>query len=316
MLPTKESENEEQPTGKTSYESYGRLLTLLLPRLRGFAVHDGFSNSLWSSPDWSADESGDFVRQTISAALQDPAETPALGRAIDNDRALYAFALRAENQEVLAVISLEVAITGSQNSARPVDTLRPFVQPAIDCLRRELILREALGSNEVQAAPLRLQVLPRRTHIGSEQESLDSILKCSFEYVGCALAALWIPGRSNLSISLTASGNRMSPQLLQGPRRQLVESMQQHQRTIIVNNASGPAPPGATAYKTLACPIAYPNGRFAGVLALFNPPSGADFDAQHARSAELMAKCISVLISQRVRASGFAIQSTPAQQFG
>jgi hypothetical protein len=315
VLPSKESENEGPPTGKTSFESYGRLLTLLLPRLRGFAVHDGFSNILWSSPDWSADESGDFVRQAISAALQDPAETPALGRAIDNDRALYAFALRAENQEVLAVISLEVAITGSQNSARPVDTLRPFVQPAIDCLRRELILREALGSNEVQSAPLRVQAQPRRTHLGSEHESLDSILKCSFAYVGCALAALWIPER-NLSISLTSSGNRMSPQLLQGPRRQLVESMQQHQRTIIVNNAPGPAQPDATAYKTLACPIAYPNGRFAGVLALFNPPSGADFEAQHGRSAELMAKCISVLISQRVRASGLAIQSTPAQQFG
>ncbi len=315
MLPSKESASEGPATGKTSFESYGRLLTLLLPRLRGFAVHDGFSNSLWSSPDWSADESGDFVRQTISAALQDPAETPALGRAIDNDRALYAFALRAENHEVLAVISLEVAITGSQNSARPVETLRPFVQPAIDCLRRELILREALGSNEVQAAPLRMQGLPRRTNLGSEQESLDSILKCSFAYVGCALAALWIPER-NLSISLTSSGNRMSPQLLQGPRRQLLESMQQHQRTIMVNSASGPASPGATAYKTLACPIAYPNGRFAGVLALFNPPSGADFEMQHGRSAELMARCISALISQRVHSSGLASQSTPAQQFG
>lgn len=65
MLPSKESESEGPATGKTSFESYGRLLTLLLPRLRGFAVHDGFSNSLWSSPDWSADESGDFVRQTI-----------------------------------------------------------------------------------------------------------------------------------------------------------------------------------------------------------------------------------------------------------
>jgi hypothetical protein len=315
VLPTKESENEGPSSEKTSFESYGRLLTLLLPRLRGFAVHDGFSNLLWSSPDWRADESGDFVRQTISAALQDTSETPALGRAIDNDRALYGFALRAENQEVLAVVSLEVTITASQDSVRPVETLRPFVQPAIDCLRRELMLREALGSNEVHAAPLRVQAMPRRTQIGCEQESLDTILKCGFDYVGCALAALWIPER-NLSISLTPSGNRMSPQLLQGPRRQLLESMQQHQRTIIVNATAGPAQPGATAYKTLACPISYPNGRFAGVLALFNPPSGRNFETQHGRSAELLAKCIGVLLSQRMRSNGPAIQSTPAQQFG
>lgn len=314
-MPSKVPENEAPPTAKTSFESYGRLLTLLLPRLRGFAVHDGFSNPLWTSPDWSADESGDFVRQAISAALQDTCETPAIGRAIDNDSALYAFALRAENQEVLAVVSLEVAITAGQSAARPVDTLRPFVQPAIDCLRRELVLREALGSQEVNAGPLRVQAAPRRTNIGSEHESLDTILKSGFEYVGCALSALWIPER-NVSISLTPSGNRMSPQLLQGPRRQLIESMQQHQRTIIVNSLPGPARPGATAYKTLACPISYPKGRFAGVLALFNPPSGKDFEAQHARSAELLAKCISVLISQRLKSSGLAIQSTPAQQFG
>jgi hypothetical protein len=315
VSPSKESENGGPPPAKTSFESYGRLLTLLLPRLRGFAVHDGFANLVWSSPDWSADESGDFVRQTISAALQDTGETPALGRSIDNDRALYAFALRADNQEVLAVISLEVAITAGQNSARPVDTLRPFVQPAIDCLRRELALRELLGSRELNAVPLRAQGLPRRTNIGSEIEGLDTILRSSFEYVGCALAALWIPER-NVSISLTPSGNRMSAQLLQGPRRQLLESMQQHQRTIIVNSLPGPARPGATAYKTLACAVSYPKGRFAGVLALFNPPSGADFGAQHARSAELLAKCISVLISQRLKTSGLTSQSTPAQQFG
>jgi hypothetical protein len=247
--------------------------------------------------------------------LQDTCETPALGRAIDNDRALSAFALRAANQEVLAVVSLEVAITAGQNSARPVDTLRPFVQPAIDCLRRELALRELLGSQELNAVPLRAQGLPRRTNIGSEYEGLDTVLKSSFEYVGCALAALWIPER-NVSISLTPSGNRMSPQLLQGPRRQLIESMQQHQRTIIVNSLPGSARPGATAYKTLACPVSYPKGRFAGVLALFNPPKGTDFEAQHARTAELLAKCISVLISQRLKTSGLTSQSTPAQQFG
>jgi hypothetical protein len=307
--------SETQPAAKISFESYGRLLTLLLPRLRSFAVYDGFANPIWSSADWSADESGEFVRQTISAALQDAGEMPALGRAIDHDRALYCFALRAQNLEILAVVSLEVAIQGKETTPRPVDTLRPFVQPAIDCLRRELELRDALNSIRSTApapaptsATARLRALPVRTHHGADPETLDTILKCGFEYIGCALAALWIPER-NVSISLTPSGNRMSPQLLQGPQRQLLDSMQQHQRVITVNHSPTPERASSSAYKTLACPISYPTGRFAGVLALFNPPSGADFQPGHARSAQLLARCISIMISQSRAARGGAAHS-------
>jgi hypothetical protein len=314
VLPSQVSESESQSAAKISFESYGRLLTLLLPRLRNFAVHDGFANCIWSSPDWNLDDSGEFVRETILAALRDAAETPALGRAIDNDRALYAFALRGDNHEVMAVVCLEVTIQANQREFRPVETLRPFVQPAIECLRRELALRNALGVRAGAPAPLP-QAVARSAEPRRDGEVLDKILRNSFDYVGCALAALWIP-EMNVSISLTPSGKRMSAELLRVAQRQLVESMQQKQRTIIVNKGSAPASTLAAAYKILACPIAYPSGRFAGVLALFNPPSVSDFHADQARCAELLAKCINAVINLGPDAILGAGEPAPMQNFG
>jgi hypothetical protein len=287
-----------QPAATQSFESYGKLLTLLLPRMRNFAVHDGFSNPVWTTPDWNVDIASDFVRETIAAALQDQVEIPAQGCAIDNDRALYSFALRNDCHEVLAVVSLEVSIPANQRGPRPVDALRPFVQPAIECLRRELVLRDAALSGERRDAP-RAQVVPLPVAPVNDLDALDAILRHGFHHVGCALAALWVPER-NVSISLTQSGKRMPAQLLRLPQQQLLLAMQKNPRTIILNQTMASEPNGtaSTAYKILACPVTGPAGRLVGVMALFNPPSVADFEAPQARSAELLANCLGVLVDR------------------
>ena len=281
-----------------SYESYARLLTLLLPRMRNLAVHDGFGNEVWTTTDWQVQSAGDFVAEAIAAALQDEVEIPALGRAIDTDSALYSFVLRTDSHEILAVVSLEVTIPPNQGDARPVKALRPFVEPALECLRRELALRDAALAGERREAP-RAQVVPLPVAPVNDLDALDSVLRQGFEYVGCALAALWVPER-NVSLSLTPSGRRLSPQLLRIPEQQLLQSLRQDPRTVIINQALPPNAEGggATAYKVLACPVASPAGHFAGVMALFNPPSVADFGDPQARAAELLAKCLGVLVDR------------------
>ena len=194
-------------------------------------------------------------------------------------------------------------IQGKEKSARPVDALRPFVKPAIECLQRELMLRANLGGRDSQRAQ-RAQVVPLPVGPVNDLDALDQILRNAFEYIGCALAAVWIPDRE-LSLSLTPSGNRMSPQLLRGPQQQLLESLRQHPRTILVNHSTPAAGSSAAAYKILACPIVFPDGRMAGVLGLYNPPSAADFQPSQARSVELLAKCLGVIV-HRGRPAGAA----------
>ena len=250
-----------------SFESYGKLLALLLPRMRNFAVHDAFGNSVWATPYWNVEVAGEFVRQTIAAAMQDQGDLPALGRAIDTDRALYSFALRNDLKEILAVVSLEVMIPPSHGGARPVDTLRPFVQPAIECLRRELILRQAPQFNP--------------------QPEIEAILRHGIHHVGCGLAAFWAPARL-ISLSLTPSGKRMPEHLLRMPQQMLLQAMQKTPRTLVLNHSPVQAigSSSATLYKILACPLTGADGHIAGILALFNPPSAPDFVAAQAHAAE------------------------------
>jgi hypothetical protein len=79
--------------------------------------------------------------------------------------------------------------------------------------------------------------------------------------------------------------------------------MQLQQRTIVVNRISKVASGAAAPYKILACPVRHPSERVMGVLALFNPPSAADFDSHQTRIAELLAKKATIIIQSQYDSS-------------
>src|SRR5882757_9161551 len=107
--------------------------------------------------------------------------------------------------------------------------------------------------------------------------------------MNCALAALWVPDK-NIELSMTRSGQPMSPDSLKRAQHHLLAWMQLQQRTIVVNRISKVASDAAAPYKILACPVRHPSERVMGVLALFNPPSAQDFDSHQTRIAEVLAK--------------------------
>jgi diguanylate cyclase (GGDEF)-like protein len=298
---------------ETSFEPYGRLLKMLIPSLRGFAVHDGFANLIWSSAGWGVDDAEDFVKRAIASALSDTGEYPAMIHSIDADRALYSFVVRAENIELSGVVSLEVSIASNQSAPRPVQALRPLVQPALECLKRELSLRATLGSRD-RDLDLMLQMSRNGVANATDADEFDTILKTAIDHMGCTLAALWVPEK-DLSISLTRGGKRMAPDILRGAERHLIAWMQLRQRTIIVNRIAKQASEAAAPYKILACPITHPSGRVIGVLALFNPPSADDFALHQTRIVELLAKRASVVImSQHDASTGLMTRQAFEQQ--
>jgi hypothetical protein len=92
-------------------------------------LHDGFGETLWASDDWDLDEKADLVKDAIANALTDSAEFPGLVR-IDADRALYSFAVRSEQIELLGIVSLQMRMTGARTEARPLPYIRQILQPA------------------------------------------------------------------------------------------------------------------------------------------------------------------------------------------
>ncbi len=147
MLETDSSAIESRPQD-ASFDPYGRLLRMLMPSLRGVVVHDGFSNLVWASDEWDLAEDPDVIKDAIANALTDTAEFAGIVRTLDADRAVYSFAIRGEHIELLGVVSLIARLSGTQTEARPLQTVRQLVHPALECLRREFALRSKLGSRE------------------------------------------------------------------------------------------------------------------------------------------------------------------------
>ena len=298
----------ETPAADASFEPYGRLLRMLMPSLRGVVVHDGFSNLVWASDEWDLSDEPDLIKDTISIALADPAEFAGLVRTLDADRAVYSFAIRGEHIELLGIVSLIARLSGKLTEARPLQTVRQLVQPALECLRRELSLRSKLGSRErdldvrERDLDLMLEISSNQSAASSDSDEFSLIMKTGLERMGCALAALWVPDK-NIALSLTRSGQPMSAESLQRAQHHLMAWMQLQQRTIVVNHISKVASDVAAPYKILACPVRHPSERVMGVLALFNPPSAADFDLHQTRIAEVLAKRATSIIQAQYDAS-------------
>lgn len=293
MLDTKSNVVETQ-VAETSFDPYGRLLRMLMPSLRGLVVHDGYANVVWASDEWDLSDEPQLIKDAIANALSDTAEFPGIARTIDADRVIYSFAVRGEHIELLGMVSLIVRLSGTQIEPRPLQTIRQLVQPALECLRRELALRAKLGSSErdlnIRERDLELMMEISSHHAAaSDADEFSQILKTCLDRMGCALAALWVPDK-NISVSVTRSGAPMAPEALQRAQLHLTAWMQMQQRTIVINHISKVATDVAAPYKILACPIRHTSGRVMGVLALFNPPSAQDFDLQQTRVAEMLAK--------------------------
>jgi len=302
------SKANEPPAADASFDPYGRLLRMLMPSLRGVVVHDGFSNLVWASDEWNLSDEPGVIKDAIANALTDSAEFAGIARTLDADRAVYAFAIRGEHIELLGVVSLIARLSGTMTEARPLQTVRQLVQPALECLRRELSLRSKLGSRErdldVRERDLNLmqEISSHQSVASSDTDEFELILKTGLERMGAVLAALWVPDK-NISLSLTRSGHPLSAESLRRAQQHLMAWMQLQQRTIVVNHISKVASDVAAPYKILACPVRHPSERVIGVLALFNPPSAQDFDLHHTRIAEALAKRANSIIQAQYDAS-------------
>src|SRR5277367_178473 len=290
----------ETPATDASFDPYGRLLRMLMPSLRGVVVHDGYANLVWASDDLDLTDEPQIINDAIANALSDTSEFAGVARTIDADRVVYSFAVRGEHIELMGVVSLIVRLSSSQLEPRPLQTVRQLVQPALECLRRELALRAKLGSSErdlnIKERDLELMMeISSNQSVSSDTDEFSIILKTGLDRMGCALAALWVPDK-NISVSLTRSGQPLSPESLLRAQHHLMAWMQLQQRTIVVNHISKVASDVAAPYKILACPIRHHSERVMGVLALFNPPSAPDFDVPQTRVAEMLAKRSSNII--------------------
>jgi diguanylate cyclase (GGDEF)-like protein len=288
-------ESPTPPQVDASFTPYVRLLKMLMPSLSGIIVHDGAAELIWMSEDWEVAGVDAVVQEAIAGASAQETDIFGLSRGVDSDHWTYSFAIRRDRKETQGVVTLAIRMTGARSEARPLPYVQQLVQPVLECLKRELTLRESLGSRErdlnVRERDLSLimQISQRGPGIETDADPFEQVYSACIENLGCSLVAMWVPEK-NIAASRSRGGQPVSVDVLARTEKHLMSWMQLQQRTLIMNRtAKQPGDSGAP-YKILACPIRNQSDRVIGVLALFNPPGIADFNERHTRIAELLAK--------------------------
>jgi len=281
---------------KLNLDPYGQLLRMLVPRALGIGFYDVNGKALWVSEDYDGPDPQPVVEEAIAQA---PAATTALIDGFSRDFAgapAYAFRMRDDFGRVIAVATLMTR--DSEN--RPYSFVLHLVQPALECLQRELVARTTLGtmSRDLESRDgdldLLLRVAPDDPQNPQQADELSLLVQTCVDHLDCVLGALVVPER-NVAVCKSKTGTKPQVSILTATHRHLLNWAQLQRRTLLINRANagqGGLPP----YKILSVPVRHSSGRIMGFLAMFRPADAEDFDLRAERLSELLMRKASAVL--------------------
>jgi diguanylate cyclase (GGDEF)-like protein len=283
-------------SAKPGLEPYGQLLRMLVPRAAGIGFYDAHGHPLWVSPDYDGPDPQPVVDEAIAEA---PAATTPVIDGFSRDFAgapTYAFRIRDDCGRVIAVATL---MTRDKEN-RPYSFVLHLVQPAFECLQRELVARTTLGtmSRDLESRDgdldLLLKAVPDDPQNPQQADELSLLVQICVDHLDCVLGALVVPER-NVAICKSRSGTKPQVSILTATHRHLLNWAQLQSRTLLINKANagqGGLPP----YKILSVPVRHVSGRVTGFLAMFRSADAEDFDLRAERLSELLMRKVSAVL--------------------
>jgi diguanylate cyclase (GGDEF)-like protein len=281
---------------KPNLDPYGQLLRMLVPRALGIGFYDSQGAALWVSEDYDGPDPQPVVEEALAQA---PAATTALIDGFSRDFAgapAYAFRMRDDFGQVIAVATL----MARDGESRPYSFILHLVQPALECLQRELLARTTVGtmSRDLESRDgdldLLLRAAPDDPQNPQQADELGLLVQTCVDHLQCVLGALVVPER-NVAICKSRAGTKPQVGILTATHRHLLNWAQLQRRTLLINKASagqGGLPP----YKILSVPVRHSSGRVMGFLAMFRLADADDFDLRAERLAELLMRKASAVL--------------------
>jgi diguanylate cyclase (GGDEF)-like protein len=275
---------------KPNLDPYGQLLRMLMPRALGIGFYDARGAALWVADGYDGPDPAPLVAAALASVP--PSTTARIdGFVQDHEGApAYVFRIRGEEGGVIAVATL--LTRDSEN--RPYSFVQSLVQPALECLQRELESRASVDSLTVELRSrdddldLLLKMAPEDPDSPEAGDELGVMVQTCVDHLGCLLGALVVPER-NIAICKAPRGERPQIEILTKIHRHLLNWVQLQRRNLVINKIKV-RPIELPPYKILATPVRHASGRVAGFLVLFREEAGANFDARTERLAELLAR--------------------------
>ena len=278
----------------SSFEPYGRLVRSLLPRVTSVALYDAAARLRWSSERTPGPDLQDLVENALAAA--GTAHGAGQMRLLDGTVPVYLCWLRDDSERLIGVVVVACRQNGDRESeALGFSVAHALLRPALECLRRELLSRAALGQFQraVRSRDKEVELLlgdgaADRPPAGGADE-LREILRQAVEHLGSSTAALIVPDK-HIALLRSKAQRSSDIKLVARARRQLLALAETRREPTIINELAPNSVMGILPYKILSCPLHSAVGKTIGVLALFREELGNPFSARDARLAAILAR--------------------------
>ncbi len=277
-------------SNKPNLDPYGQLLRMLMPRAHGIGFYDARGVPLWVAEGYDGPGPAPLVAQALERI---PSATTARidGFSQEHEGApAYVFRLRNGEGEVIAVATLLTR----DGENRPFGFVHSLVQPALECLLRELEARVSVDTltRDLQSRDhdldLLLKIAPEDPDNPEAGDELGVMVQTCVDHLGCLLGALVVPERG-IAICKAPRGERPQVEILTKIHRHLLNWAQLQRRNLVINKIKV-RPIELPPYKILCTPVRHASGRVVGFLAMFREEAAPIFDARTERLAELLAR--------------------------
>ncbi len=275
---------------KPNLEPYGQLLRMLMPRALGIGFYDANGAPLWVADGYDGPEPAPLVSAALASVP--PATTGRIdGFMQDHEGApAYVFRLRDNEGNVIAVATLLTR----DGEDRPYSFVQSMVQPALECLQREI---EARTSVDVLTRDLRsrdddlellLKMAPDDPDSPMQGDELGVLVQTCVDHLGCLLGALVVPERG-VAVCKAPRGERPQVEILTKIHRHLLNWAQLQRRNLVINKIKL-RPIELPPYKILCTPVRHASGRVIGFLVMFREETAPNFEPRTERLVELLSR--------------------------
>jgi diguanylate cyclase (GGDEF)-like protein len=290
------------PVEGTSFDPYGQIVKMLMPRAQAIAIYDRMGLPLWLNGGVDAPELHRLMQQALAGELRPGRGQDGFAELVDRDHSAYAFMLRDAEGELVGAVGMVFRNPGHKAVAQPFAMVQSLLRPALECLRRELAAQCSIGALQ-RSLSLRdrdLELLLGAAPGDSEGDSADDLAQLvqgCVDHLGCAVGALLVPDK-NIAVCRTGPGTppREGAAVLTRAHRPLLAWTQLHRRSLLSNRPVETGAIGPLPYKLLSCPVMHGAQQVPGLLALFKPPHASDFDLRQVRIVELLARRVAWIL--------------------
>jgi len=275
---------------KLNLDPYGQLLRMLMPRALGIGFYDARANPLWVADGYDGPDPTPLV--VAALARIPPATTGRIDGFIQDHEGgpAYVFRLRNSEGDVIAVATLLTR----DGENRPYSFVQSLVQPALECLQRELESRASVDyltrdlRSRDEDLELLLKMAPEDPDSPQAGDELGVLVQTCVDHLGCLLGALVVPERG-VAICKAPHGERPQVEILTKIHRHLLNWAQLQRRNLVINKIKV-RPIELPPHKILCTPVRHASGRVIGFLVMFREEHAPSFDPRTERLVELLSR--------------------------